>query len=568
VILGFAAILGAGGWLLFTQLVGVANDLPAYRANIDRKLAAIHSPNNSAFSRARREVEHISDELGLANSLPIGLAPDVRNQSKPLGSTPEHPVQVKEVTPSTGRLDALGGVLEPLATALLSIVFTFFVLLQREDLRNRLIRLSGDRNLSVVTEAMDDASRRISRYFRLLLTVNLVYGSIIFGALHFLGLPHALLFGCLAGLFRFIPYLGPPIAGFLPTALSVAVFHGWSRSLTIVGIFTCLEIITANYAEPRIYGKHTGLSSLAVLLAAAFWTLIWGPVGLLLSVPLTVCLVVMGHHVPALDFLTVMLGDQAPMPPWTCFYQRLLARDEREAAEIVERYASEKPLADVFDSVLVPVLVMSEEDRLHRDLEDSSVQFIREKVRELIEELGFRENQGANGSAMTPVAPAARHESNALRVMCVPARDETDELAALMLAQVLESIHVSAFAAPVQREEEILAAVAREKPGIVFLVGIPPFAFARSHRLYRSLRSHFPQLRIMVGIWNDPENSAEIARRIGGENDLRVFVRLSEALAEVQSLINSKNEPAQAGSAVNASVSNPPESPLDNQTAA
>ncbi|HWE86434.1 MAG TPA: AI-2E family transporter [Terracidiphilus sp.] len=536
VIIGFATLLCGGTWFLFTQLVGITNDLPTYSANIDQKLAAIKSPSNSAFSRARGEVEHLSAQLGLANSLPPGLAPGKPDTSKPLGSTPDRPVQVREVSRSNGRLDQLGGVFEPLAIALLSIVFTFFVLVQREDLRNRLIRLGGYRNLSLVTEAMDDASKRMSRYFRLLLSVNLVYGAIIFGALFLLGLPHALLFGTLAGLFRFVPYIGAPCAGALPTLLSLAVFHGWERSLAIVAIFTFLEIVTANYLEPHIYGKHTGLSSLAILVAASFWTLIWGPVGLLLSVPLTVCLVVMSRHVPALNFLTVMLGDQPPMPAWTCFYQRLLAGDEREAGEILESCATNMPLPNVFDSVLVPALVMSEEDRLHRDLDESTVHFIQENVREMIEELGYRENHGTNNGIHEPVAPQPRAETPSLRVLCIPVRDETDELSGLMLAKALDNGSVHAFAMPIRRLDEIVESASREKPDLIFLTGLPPFAFGRGHRIYRGLRARLPRLRIAAGIWNYSENPAEAAQKIGGSEDVRVYTRVEDAVADVREM--------------------------------
>src|SRR4051794_13224210 len=279
VIFGFAALLGAAAWMLFTQLVAVTNDLPTYRDNITQKMEAIHRPSNSAFSRAQGVVERLSEELGLANSSAVLQTPAQKTGSKQLGASPERPVQVREVARPTGRLDQLGGILEPLTTFFLCVVFTFFVLLQREDLRNRIIHLSGDHNLSLMTQAMNEASVRISRYFSLQLAVNFTYGTMVFLSLYFIGLPHAFLFGSMAGLLRFVPYVGAPVAGLAPTLLSLAVFHGWEHSLMIVGIFTLLELVTANYAEPRIYGKHTGLSSLAILVAAAFWTLIWGPVG-------------------------------------------------------------------------------------------------------------------------------------------------------------------------------------------------------------------------------------------------------------------------------------------------
>ncbi len=250
--------------------------------------------------------------------------------------------------------------------------------MQREDLRNRLIRLAGDRHVTVTTQAMNDATRRISRYFSLQLLINLIYGCLVWAALYLIGLPHSLLFGSLAALFRFVPYIGSPVAALLPTLLSLAVFQGWSRTTMIVGVFLVLELFTANYAEPHIYGRHTGLSSLAILVAAAFWTLIWGPVGLALSVPLTVCLVVMGSHIPSLEFLTVMLGDQPVVPPFTCFYQRLLARDQHEASEILETCLKDGSLETIYDSVLIPALILSEKDRLEGDLDESTIGFIRQ----------------------------------------------------------------------------------------------------------------------------------------------------------------------------------------------
>ncbi|HKF47273.1 MAG TPA: AI-2E family transporter [Terracidiphilus sp.] len=519
-------LIGAAAWGFFNQLVDIANDLPIYRDNITQKIQAVHIPSNSDFARAQHELEHLSEEIGLANTTaaPPVLNPGANPAKKSLGASPDHPLAVREVNHRTGRLDQLGGVLGPLATAVLSVVFTFFVILQREDLRNRLIRLSGDRNLSVITKAMDDASNRVSRYFRLQLSVNLIYAGIICVVLRLIDLPHPLLFGAIAGLFRFVPYIGWPMAAAMPTFLSMAVFHGWEKSLLIVFTFIVLEIVTANYIEPRIYGRHTGLSSLAIVVAASFWTLLWGPVGLALSIPLTVCLVVIGRHVPALEFLTVMLGDRPAMPAWTCFYQRLLARDEREAAEILDTCVKDRPIEEVFDAVLIPALALSEEDRLERDLDESTVRFIRRTSRELIEELSFRDN-GESHSGQ----PAAR-------IMCVPVRDDTDELAAMMLAQALNHGPLKAIAAPVRGIDEAVDSIAAEAPDLVFLSGMPPFGLARAHRLYRGLRSRSAGLRIMIAIWSHQGDIAEAARRISGGEEVRIFTHLSEAVAEVRSL--------------------------------
>lgn len=538
VIAGFATLLGTAAWALFTQLVSVANDLPTYRDNIEAKMAAIHSPSDSAFSRAQREMEKLSDQLGIENPSPSAEAQSTdKGAKKPLGSTPQHPIQVRDVSRRDGRLDHLGGVLEPLTTAALSVVFTFFVLLQREDLRNRLIRLSGDRNLTVMTQAMHDASARISRYFSLQLSVNLAYATVFAIALSLIGLPHAILFGTLAGLCRFIPYIGPPTAALMPTLLSLAVFPGWTKGLLIVGIFAAMELVTANYVEPHVYGRHTGLSALAILVAAAFWTLIWGPVGLVLSVPLTVCLVVMGRHVPSLEFLTVMLGDKPAIPAWTCFYQRLLARDEREASEVLEKVLAGKPMAEAYDEVLVPALMLAEEDRQNGELEDSTERFIRDTTRELIEEMAYRETAEGGGQGEESVVPAAEEPPvRPLRVMCVPVRDELDELAALMLAQCLQERRVHAFGSPVRHMSEMLNAVTVEGPDVVILAGLPPVGIPRLQRLYHSVRGRNPQVRVMFAVLRSQDDGASVGNEIGRGEEVRVFTRLTEAAAEIRAM--------------------------------
>lgn len=536
VILGFTAVLAFVGSILFSQLVAIANDLPAYRENITQKMSAIQAPSDSAVSRARTEIETLGDELKIPDA--TTAATTRRNGSdtrKPLGSTPERPIQVREVARNPGRLDQIGGIVGPLTTVLLSVVLTFFVLLQRKDLRNRMIRLTGDHNLRAMTEALNDAGRRVSRYFSLQVAVNTVYGSIIFIALYFIGLPHALLFGALAAACRFVPYIGWPAATLMPTVLSLAVFHGWTKSIAIVLLFLTLEIIVFNLAEPRIYSGHIGLSSLAILMAASFWTLIWGPVGLVLSVPLTVCLVVMARHIPSLEFLTIMLSDQPPVSLSSCFYQRLLARDEREAAEMLAKALRDNALEDVYDAVLIPALIMSEEDRMHRDLEDSTVDFIRHTARDLIEEFGLKENPEFESVPHADETGSGAIEKSGYerKVMCIPVSDETDELAALMLAQVLTREGAHSFVTPARGLTEILASVSTEKPDLIILCGLPPFAIARSHRLYRSLRVRNPQLAIVAAMLNYPDDVSEAARAIDNNEEFRIFTKLTQVVVDV-----------------------------------
>lgn len=551
VILAFAGLLCVATWAIFTQLVSIANDLPTYGGNIAQKMQTLHSPSNSAYSRAQREIQYISEQLGIANSTGA-LPPPGERDANPIGSTPDHPIQVREVGRPTGRLDQLGGIIEPLTTALLSVVFTFFVLLQREDLRNRLIHLSGDRNLSRVTQAMSEASRRVSRYFLLQVAVNVVYGTLVCTALYFIGLPHWFLFGALAFLCRFVPYIGAPIAALTPTVLSLAVFPGWRHSAEIFGVFVVLEIVTANYVEPHVYGKHTGLSSLAVLIAAAFWTLIWGPVGLILSVPLTVCLVVMGSHIPSLEFLTVLLGDQPVIPPYTAFYQRMLAHDEREAADILENSLKTESLTAVYDSILIPALTLVEMERQKGDLEEATVNFIRDTTSEMVDELGFRaieeEKEFAESSSADPIeenlsAPPSLVPQSlspsvpVLSVLVIPVRDGFDDLISTMLTQILNQAGFHATCIPIQRIDETVSAVVGQKPDMVFLSGMPPVAMARANRIFRSLRSANPALKIVMGIWHYNEDPSHAAQMISRTEDLYISTSLADAVAAARALI-------------------------------
>ena len=375
------------------------------------------------------------------------------------------PVSVREVGGSQGRLDALSGALGATVSVILVVVFTFFMLLRREDLRNRLIQLSGQGHLQIMTQAMDDTSHRVSRYLSLQSLVNTGFGLIVFVALHFIELPHALLWGALAGLLRFIPYIGAPIGALLPTALSLAVFNGWTKTLLIMGIFFCLELVTANLLEPLIYGKHTGLSSLAILVAAIFWALIWGPIGLILSVPLTVCLVVVGAYVPSLQFLAVLLGDQPVMKPGAHYYQRLLANDQREASQVLDAHLKVNSLEDLYDTVLIPALNLAEQDRHRNALDDSTVDFITQTTKDLVEEFSLRQD------GLSTVGIAGH--TFLKRIACLPVRDDADEIVGIMLAQLLERAGYSAIAIPIGSVDGMLAEAINAEPEIVCLSATP-----------------------------------------------------------------------------------------------
>jgi predicted PurR-regulated permease PerM/methanogenic corrinoid protein MtbC1 len=510
VILLAGGALGAVGWTVMVQLVEVTDALPAYTTNIHDKLQAVHRSKTTSFTRAQQELDSLSKQLGdLSSEFTGGELPGRQE----LGSSPAHPVSVREVGGSQGRLDAISGKLGVVVSAVLVVVFTFFMLLKREDLRNRLIQLSGHGHLYLVTQALDDASRRVSRYLSLQWLVNTTFGLIVFVVLHLLNLPHALLFGALAGLLRFIPYIGAPIGALLPTALSLAVYNGWTKTVLILAIFFCMEIATANLIEPQVYGKHTGLSSLAILVAAIFWALIWGPIGLVLSVPLTVCLVVVGAHVPNLQFLAVLLGDQPVMPPEAHYYQRLLANDQREASQVLETQLKGASLEDLYDKVLIPALQLAEQDRHRNELDDSTVAFITQTTKDLVEELSLRQDDSK---------PEVVVERNAdPRVLCLPVRDDADEIVGIMLAQLLERAGYAATAIPIGSVEGMLAEVARTNPEVVCLSALPPYAISHARGIYRRLRAQHSKAKIIIGLWSYTEDPVKAGGEVsGGEQNL------------------------------------------------
>jgi predicted PurR-regulated permease PerM len=511
VLLTAGAVLGAVGWTVLVQLVEVTDALPAYTNNIHDKLQSFHQSKTTSFVRAQRELDSLSKQLGDLSS--VADSREIIGETE-LGSSPARPVSVREVAGSQGRLDAMSGLLGIVISIVLVAVFTFFMLLKREDLRNRLIQLTGHGRLNLMTQAMDDASHRVSRYLSLQWLVNMAFGMTIFVVLQLMQLPHALLFGVLAGLLRFIPYIGAPIGALLPTALSVAVFNGWTKTLLILAIFFCMEIVTANLLEPHVYGKHTGLSSLAILVAAIFWALIWGPIGLILSVPLTVCLVVVGAHVPNLQFLTVLLGDQPVMPPEAHYYQRLLANDQREASQVLETHLKSSSLENLFDTVLVPALNLAEQDRHRNELDDATVTFITQTTKDLVDELGLRRD---DSSAADVVVERSGQE----KIMCLPVRDDADEIVGIMLAQLLERAGYSATAIPIGSVERMLAEVASADPEVVCLSALPPYAISHARGIYRRLRAQQSRARIIIGLWNYTEDPVKAATEIsGGEQNL------------------------------------------------
>jgi predicted PurR-regulated permease PerM len=541
VIMAAGLVVGTISWTVFNQLVSVTDHMADFTYNINRKVDALKPAKSTSFSRAEEELDRLGQQISTL-TLDTG-ADSAQHEKKQLGASADRPISVQEVGKSD-RLDTIHGVLGAMVSVFLVFVFTFFMLLQREDLRNRLIRLTGRGHLNLMTQAMDDAGHRVSRYLGLQLLVNTCYGTVIFAALYFLALPHALLWGALAGILRFIPYIGASTAALLPTVFSIAVYTGWTPTLLIMAVFFCMELLTANFIEPHVYGKQTGLSPLAILVAAVFWTLIWGPIGLILSVPLTVCLVVVGSHVPSLKFLTVLLGDQPVMRPEAHYYQRLLASDAQEASQVLDSYIKEHSVPAAYDQVVVPALGLFEQDRHRNALDQETVNFITETALEQIEELGLRDEERQPVHPPLDTVPNASLRRSAdkqpasssgirLRVVCAAVRDDSDEVVAMMLAQWLRRADHFVKTIPPQNLERTVAEIFDAQPDVVCLSALPPYAMSYARTLYEAIHARQSNLDIIIGLWNHSGDIAKAARVITGDPGNPICVTLAEAVERI-----------------------------------
>lgn len=354
VVLAFV-LSGALAWVVAGQLYSLANTLPKYQQNLQAKINSVWKPLGKGLDKSSATVREIDKQLS--------NLPNEPTQAASPGVMKVEIVQSRWSALSLLR-NAFGPILRPLGTAGIVIVFVIFMLLNREDLRDRLIYLIGPGQLHATTEALDDAASRVSRYLLIQSMINGAQGVAVGIGLFAIGVPNAVLWGLLTAILRFIPYIGPWVAALAPITLALAVFDGWTQPLMTVGLILVLELISNNVIEPWLYGASIGVSPFALLVAAVFWTWLWGTAGLMLSAPLTVCLVVMGKYIPQLEFLSALLGDKPVLEPKARFYQRLLATDQQEAGEVLDEYLKENPLVDACDTILIPALGLAEQDRI------------------------------------------------------------------------------------------------------------------------------------------------------------------------------------------------------------
>ncbi len=605
-VLMLMSLLGGFGYLLVGQFVEFVDNLPNYRTNIVNKIHAVKPDKQSVFKRAEAAFEDISREMEsettstvatdsstsgatttvtkttgiqVSASIPEAIDPSNTRENayaaladpKPdngLKDTPPLlqaitdgpldggasklkavPVQIVEGPPNSLQTfqDMVGPILTLLGTAGLVILFVIFFLLQREDLRDRIIRLAGQNKVRVTTEALEEAAKRVSRYLLMQLIINVTYGIPVALGLWLIGVPNALLWGAMATILRFIPYVGPWVAAAMPIALSLAVFDNWTMPLLTIGLFVILELVSNNVLEPILYGQSTGVSPVAIIVSAVFWTWLWGAVGLVLATPITVCLVVLGSYIPQLAFLTVILGDEPVLDDDARIYNRLLSGSTDEALEIAEEYLEEHSLPELYDDVLLPALESAETDRSDEMLSvkryDRIVSCMNELIDSVNDKISHTKNEeakalretGVEKPVLEPVAAEIVEQPLPQRnVVCVPVNDQTDEMAAQMLRHLLAGKPYNVLVlTPGTLAGEVVDAIREWKADVIVLSSVPPFAVTHTRYLAKRLSAEFPDAKLYAGLWRGEKTMEKADQRLKVVGVEHIYTSLTEASQHV-----------------------------------
>jgi predicted PurR-regulated permease PerM len=497
-------IIGLAGWLVTVELHSLARELPNHQANITRKIASLQGTGGGVLDRLKDMWQEVSGELEKLTG---------ENTS---GQPPAQLVRIQK-SEFSWFPDIVGPVVEAFAMALLVVMLVIFMLIRREDLRNRVLRLMGKGRLGLTTRALDDATQRISRFLVMQSIINLCFGTALMIGLFFIGVRYAFLWGLLAAILRFVPYVGTWIAMLLPLTISFAVSTGWLQPILVLVLFICLELATANAIEPLLLSHSTGISPIALLVAVVFWTWLWGPIGLVMATPLTTCLVVMGKFVPQLEFFDVLLGDEQVLETEIMYYQRLLARDHDEASLLVEEYLAHYPVDRVYDEMLLPALILVKRDRQRGDVTAEDQEFIVQATRDILDDVVIPQQQ-IKRAATAPLAAAEQQAASQAVLFGCPARDDMDELALRMFAEVAAPVGYRVEVVPPSMlSSEILSWVKENRPALVCIAALPPGGIAHARYLCKRLRAQFPELKILIGRWGQAD---ELSKMVEGFRSL------------------------------------------------
>jgi predicted PurR-regulated permease PerM len=490
-----ALVLIAGlGTFVGSQLAGLAHDLPSYQNNISRKIVTLRgTADGGTLSRLNRTIEALGEQISGGRDLPATVPATGTTEDTPVPVV----IQRESVAPWEVAQSILGPLLEPLGVVALVLVFVGFILLQKDDLRDRFVRLAGSRDMQRTAVALDEAASRLSRYLFLQTAINGCFGLIIGVGLWLIGIPNAGLWGLIGMLFRFVPYVGVPLAFTFPAVLAVAVDPDWSMLLWVMALFGGVEGVIGQAIEPFVYGRSMGLSAVAVVVAAVFWTWLWGPVGLLLSTPLTMCFVVLGRHIEGLKFLDVMLGDQPALAMDESLYLRMLADDPDDATQDAEEFLRSHSLSAYYDEVAARALMLAQADVNRGVLDPLRQTRIRDAIKGLIANLSDREDPSA-AKALGELPPAWRKTP----ILCIAGRGPLDEAAALLLVDMLAKYGV---AARVVSSDQTSAAQIDELDVegvcVCCVSYLEPGTYKNARYQVRRLRKRMPDVPVLAIFW-------------------------------------------------------------------
>ena len=523
----FAAI-GGVGWVVTHHALALAQKLPDYEQNLQEKIRILKSPHQpEALARTTEMVDKLRKQLdapepAAPGAAVAGTAAEPKPVSVAVMAAPQTQLELTR--------ELLGPIVGPLGAAGLVIVLVIAMLFQREDLRDRLVHLVSHGKIGVGNEALGDASRRVSRYLWMQLVVNATYGIPIGIGLYLIGVPSAFLWGLIATILRFIPFIGPWIGAIFPVTLAFAIDPGWSMLLWTLGLFLAMELISNNVIEVLLYGKGTGISTLALLVGAVFWFWLWGLAGLVLATPLTVCLLVIGKYVPSLRFLSMVLGSESTVDPPTRFYQRMLAEDTDHVVNLASEQVEKSSLAAFFDNVFVPALLLSEIDRHQGDLPLDRQAAVFRSSRQLIDELDRRREADSEDETVTADPP--------VRLLIVPAGDDADEIVGRMLRSLLRVRGIGAEVTPVGDSAESCLSRLRETGAQAFCVSaLPPSTLLAARQTSRRLRMQARGVPILMGVWAEKTPASELQTRLTRNDVVEVVTTLTDAVDRLEKLL-------------------------------
>lgn len=515
VVVAFAAIFSLGG-LMVAEVNQLASDLPRYQSTLREKIQSLRGA--TAVTGTLERASEVLQELNSDLNMPKRGAP-ARAPPTPGGGPSSDAIQVEIAQPNSSALQTLGAIItslvSPLTTSGIVVIFVIFILAQRQDLRNRLVRLAGSRDIQRTTAAFDDAAQRLSRLFLTQVALNAGFGLVVGAGLWVIGVPSAPLWGMLAMIFRFLPYIGPVISAIFPLILAAAAGTGWAMVLWTAVLFVIVETIAGQIIEPLAYGHSSGLSPIAVITSATFWTWLWGPIGLILATPLTICLVVLGRHVDRLAFFTVILGDQPALMPAELVYQRMLARDPVEASEQARMFLREKSLLAYYEDVLLEGLKLAAADAERGLLDPERTLLIRDAVADIVDDLSDHKDipkpaGEAVAEALTNVARESPSETarelagrgrTGKLVVCIPGLGLIDEALAMILTQLLERRGVDARAEEAGAwSKSRVASLDVKDVALICLCYMETPSPAQMHFAVRRLRRKAPAAIILVAL--------------------------------------------------------------------